>query len=317
MSTLITIILPLLMIVLTGYFAGAGKWLDIASARALSKFVFLVAMPLAILHFYTTTPPPGLDLLPFLGGYFIAMVIFMALAVWSGRSWLGLDVRSSGAHAFVCTCGNAVFLGLPIALQIDGWGTPFLMLMIIEGVFVFGIATALMSWEMDPQKGGGPVRQLIHGIGKSALTPFKNPIVVASLVGVSISYLQLDFPLPVQTFLGMIGKVAGPTGLFVLGLYIATLPRDEAWAMRKNIAVVSGLKLVIFPVLAGAIVYAMTSGNMIYTGSVVLFAAMPSAVASLVQASHYGLYEKETAAAVSFASIFSLGTLVIVLMLFA
>ena len=317
MSTLITIVLPLLFVVLTGYAAGAGKWLDITAAKVLSRFVFLFAMPVAILNFYAHAEPPGLELVPFLAGYFLSMVMIISLATWSGQGWLKLDVRSSGAHAFVSTCGNAVFLGLPIALQVEGWGQPFLMLMILEGIFVFGIATTLMQWETDPQKSGGPVVQLLSGISRSALTPFRNPIVIASIVGVVIAYIGIDFPAPVDAFLGLFGPVAGPTGLFVLGLYIATLPKDEALSFLPNIGIVSTIKLVAFPVLSGLIVYTFTGGNMTLTGAVVLFTAMPPAVASLVQASHYGLYEKQTAAAVSVASILSLLTLVIVLLIFA
>ncbi|WP_306252494.1 AEC family transporter [Parvularcula sp. IMCC14364] len=317
MSTLLTIVLPLLLVVLTGYIAGAGKWLDIAAARTLSRFVFMFAMPIAILNFYTKAPPPGLELVPFLTGYFLAMISIIALAAWTGFRLLDLDIRQSGAHAFVSTCGNAVFLGLPIALQVEGWGQPFLMLMILEGIFVFGIATTLMGWKSDERENRSALSKLTAGIVKSSATPFRNPIVLASIAGVLIAYSGVTFPTPVNTFLNTFGPVAGPTGLFVLGLYIATLPREGVKSLWSNIAAASAVKLLVFPVIAGLVVYIFTGADMRLTGAVVLFTCMPPAVASLVQASHYRIYERETAVAVSVASILSLLTLTIVLLIFA
>ncbi len=317
MSTLVTIILPLFLIVLAGYVAGAGKWLDIAAAKAIARFVFLFAMPIAIINFYTGATPPGIEVVPLFAGYFLAMVMIIALAAWSGQKLLGLGVRDSGAHAFVSTCGNAVFLGLPIALQVEGWGQPFLMLMILEGIFVFGIATTLMQWDSDQKGAGGPLLRLLFGIGRSITTPFKNPVVIASLVGVVIAYTGFEFPMPMQTFFDLFGRTAGPTGLFVLGLYIATLPRAEVQTMLPNIGAVSVLKLLAFPALTAVCVHTFTDGDMVLTGAAVLFTAMPPAIAAIVQASHYQLYEKQTAAAVSVGSMLSLVTLVVVLILFA
>ncbi|MCI5043670.1 MAG: AEC family transporter, partial [Aquisalinus sp.] len=239
------------------------------------------------------------------------------LAAWSGYKFLRLDIRQSGAHAFVSTCGNAVFLGLPIALQVEGWGQPFLMLMILEGIFVFGIATTLMGWKSHAQDGQSAATRLMAGIAKSSATPFKNPIVLASIAGVAIAYSGITFPTPISTFLNTFGPVAGPTGLFVLGLFIATLPKEGLQSLWPNISAVSTIKLLIFPVVAGVIVFLFTGGDMRLTGAVVLFTCMPPAVASLVQASHYGVYERETAVAVSVASVLSLLTLAGVLLIFA
>lgn len=315
MSVIFAIILPLFLIVLTGYGAGLGKWLDLSAARILARFVFLFAMPVAVFSFYIGTPPPNAALFGFLGAYFLAMLLNIALAIWSAQTFLGLNIHQAGAHAFVSTCGNAVFLGLPIALAIEGWGQPFLFLMILEGTFVFGICAALMKWQ--PQQEGNPLGQLLGGLQKSALLPFKNPIVVASLLGAAASFVGLSVPAPVQEYLTRFGAVASATGLFVLGLYIAVLPRQEVRAMLPNIGLASVLKLLVFPALTGGLIFWFTGGDRVLTGAGILFTAMPPAVASIVQASHYEVYEKQTTAIVALASPVSLFSIAMVLVIFA
>jgi hypothetical protein len=317
MASFTTVVLPLLLVVLTGFVSGAGKWLDITAARLLARYVFLFAMPIAVFNFYTKAPPPGPEVFPFMAAFFLAMLIAILLSIFTSQKLLGLSVRESGAHGFVSICGNAVFLGLPIALSIEGWGQPFLMLMIIEGIFVFGISAAVMTW---PEANGAQpkaLQQLGKNLGKSLLLPFKNPIVVASLLGVCVAFAGVEFPEPLLQYLGFFGGTAGPTGLFVLGLYMAILPKEGLRESLANVSLVVLVKLLLFPLLAGTFIWFATGGDKTLVGTGVLFAAMPPAIASIVQASHYKLYEKETVSGVVAGSLLSLVGLAVVLSVFA
>ena len=316
MASFTTTVLPLLLVVLTGFVAGAGKWLDITAARLLARFVFLFAMPVAVFNFYTKAPPPGLEVLPFMGAYGLAMILSMGISIFAAHRLLNLNIREAGAHGFVSICGNAVFLGLPVVLSVEGWGQPFLMLMIMEGIFVFGIATAVMSWPEKTTGDGRAIRQFITTLGKSVLLPLRNPIVVASLLGITTALMEVSYPTPLLTYLNLFGATAGPAGLFVLGLYMAILPKEGLRPALPNLALVSLIKLIVFPALTGALIWWVTK-DWTLTGAGVLFSAMPPAVSSIVQASHYQLYERQTVLSVVVGTVLGLGALVAVLAVFA
>ena len=161
------ILIPLFACIAVGVGAGLLRLFDAGQARVLSRFVFLVAMPVAVLDFMRATEPPGPAYFGLIAGYMAAMLATVGLAFAASRRLLGLSIREAGAGVFATVCGNAVFLGLPIALAVGSWGPPFLILMLFEGLFVFAIGTALMTW---PEHGEASPRGASSARGRSRAT---------------------------------------------------------------------------------------------------------------------------------------------------
>ncbi|MGV6800306.1 MAG: AEC family transporter [bacterium] len=302
MATVVTILSPLLLVILIGFLSGRWRFLDLAAARVLSRFVFLFAMPAAVFNFFAHAQPPNALYIPMMLAYTVIVIILMVGSALATQNFCGLTVQESGAHAFVSGCGNAVFLGFPIALSVPGWGQPFLMLMMAEGVMTFTIAALFLRWQ---DKSAGSTSLAIR-LGQSLIAPLRNPIIVASLFGIIVSIAGLTMPSGLDKFFTFFGAVAAPTGLFVLGLFIALLPTREIKPKLRNISFIGIVKLLIFPTLTYISVGSLTGFDPALTGAATLFTAMPPAVGSLIQASHYGVYEKETAAALVLLSPLSL-----------
>ena len=308
------ILVPLFAAIALGAACGAARLFDLDQARVLSRFVFLVAMPVAVLDFMRATDPPGPAYAGLIGGYLLAMLSVAALTLFVCRRLLGLGTNDAGAAVFATVCGNAVFLGLPIALAVGAWAPPFLILMLCEGVFVFAIGAALMTWPAPgaPRPPGGAL-----GLGaRAGLKAGRNPIVLATLAGLVLAVTGLVFPSPVSGFLDHFGAIAGPAGLFVLGLYLALLPRGGTRAFARPLALLLPIKLVLFPALAGSLVWLLTRDGT-FTATAILFTGLPPAVASVVQAAHYRAWETGTAALVGSGTLLglvsvSLGLLVLI-----
>ena len=377
MTLLLTLVLPLYMIIGFGFLAGAGKWLDATHASALLAFVFKFAMPVAVFNFFITSPPVSPDVLGMMAGYGLAAATLLVISMLVGVKLHKFSMPVAGGHSFTSVCGNAVFLGLPMAMMIEDWGPPFLMLMIVEGVFVFSAGAALMTWpssasrrENAPPAGraSGPgaqshtlsssaSRQLVSRLSRERPAPagrasgpgaqshtlsssasqreapaagrilqgviggmgraLTNPIVVAALSGAILSLFRPDLPAPLAIFLDMLGATAGPTALFVIGLTLATLPREGFAAALPSVASVNLIKLLILPLVSVALVALFTGADPLLMGVTALFTVMPPAVSAVVQGAHYGVFEREAAASVMVGTIISILPISIVLALFA
>ena len=287
----IEVLAPLILTILAGVLAGGVRLLDLSGARTLARFVFAAAMPVAIVGFFLNADPSGVPL-SFALAYVVSASVCFCIAGLLGRAMLGLTINESGAHALASTCGNSVFLGLPIAFAIEGWGPPFLTLMVMEGLVLFSLATAVMTWRGD---GRGAMAKIAASLRQSATRTAANPIVLATIIGIALVAFRVEAPGVVAGFVERFGAVAGPTGLFVLGLYIATLPRAEVAADARNVFLAAVVKLFVFPLLTGGLTYVFTGGDVALTSVSVLFTGLPPAVNTLLQASNYGVYERQIA----------------------
>lgn len=310
MSALSSILLPLFACILVGWGAGLLRVFGAAEARVLSRFVFLIAFPPAVLDFMRRTEPPGLAYAGLILAYVVGMAVTAGVTLLICKRFLGLSTQDAGGAVFACVCGNAVFLGLPIALSVDGWAPPFLILMLFEGLLAFALGTALMTW---PAAGAPPPRGGVAGNAVAAgLRAARNPVFAATLVGLILTVGRVPLPVPLEGFLDLFGAIAGPAGLFVLGLYLAILPREHTSLDVRALAALLPIRLVFFPALTGGLAWLLT-GDAVLTAVALLFTALPPAVASVVQSSHYGRYEAGTAALVASGTIVGLVTTTLLL----
>ncbi len=309
MSAVISVALPVFAIIAAGLLAGRLKLMSAGDSAALNKFVFRFAMPAALFGLTAGTAPPGREdltialsygaagLIALFGGYILSQILFK------------VSKQEAGAHGLASTLGNAVFLGLPIALSIDSWARPFVTLMLVEGTMMIAIASALMA----PRKEGG---SMVSRAGGYVAGPFKNPLVIAMIAGFIYSALGFSFSGPAETFFSLLGRAAGPTALFSLGLFLVTHPMPPIKAVAGRIAAIAAVKMAVIPAIALGLAMLLGLNDPHYLGALALFVFVPSGVGCFIMASQYGVYQTETAAAVSFTTLFAVLTVSGVLVVF-
>lgn len=313
MTSLFATLIPLYGVIAAGWLAGRLGVMGQNAAQVLSRFVFLFAMPVAVFGFFAAAPPPDAQVLPMMAAYFLAAAIMMLVTGLAARRRYGLTVPETGAHAFVSTCGNAIFLGLPIALSIDGWGQPFLMLMLIEGTFVYGASVLLFQWPEDDGRSGKVTALLGQALGRTLRTP----IVIATLAGLGLSLSPIGLPPVAADFARFFGAAAAPTGLFVVGLYIAALPKAELGRYADMIVMTGTAKLLLLPGLTFLLTGLFTGWTMTLVATATFFTSLPPAVSAVVQASHFGVYERRCAAALVTLTPLSLISVTVLLLILA
>jgi malonate transporter and related proteins len=309
MNAVFSIALPVFAIIAAGLIAGRMKLMSASDSDALNKFVFRFAMPAALFGLTAGTAPPGPQDLTIALSYGAAAFTAIFGGYFLARTLFPVSKSEAGAHGFASTLGNAVFLGLPIALTVDGWARPFVTLMLIEGVFVIALGAALMA----PRRDGGP---RLNRIAQYFTGPARNPLVAAMAAGFIYSALGFSFSGPAETFFSIFGRAAGPTALFSLGLFLATHKFPAIKAVAGRVTAIALVKMALLPAIALSMAMMLGLNDPNYRGALALFVFVPSGVGSFIMASQYGVYKSETAAAVSLTTLLSVLTISGVLIVF-
>jgi hypothetical protein len=309
MNAVIAVALPVFAVIALGFAAGRLKFVEAGDGAALNRFVFRFGFPAAL--FGLMSAATGLSAMDgaIALSYGLPAVGLMLLTYVSVRSIFHLDAQDAGAHAFASIIGNAVFLGLPIAIGVEGWARPFATLMLVEGIFIIGLGAALMA----PRVEGGSLATRILAFVKR---PLANPLVVAAIAGFLFSLSGLVLPGPVRTFFDLVARAAGPVALFSLGLFFATHQFPRLGDIAGKIAAVAAVKMSALPLASLFVLHLFGVDDPDYRGALALFTVVPTAVNAYVMSSQYGRYTSETAAAVALTTALSIATIVTVLILF-
>ncbi|WP_375201312.1 AEC family transporter [Hyphococcus sp.] len=309
MSAVLTIALPVFAVIAAGVFAGRARLFSLSESDALNKFVFRFAMPCALFGLTAGASPPDAKDLAVGVSYGAGALTSLIFGYFLAQRLFNLTKQEAGAHALSSTLGNAVFLGLPIALTIDGWARPFVSAMLIEGTIIIAILTALIS----PRKEGG------HALERAVnflIGPIKNPLIMGMILGFLYSAIGIPFAGPVKIFFDLLGRAAGPTALFSLGVFLATHQFPAFKSVAGRVSLIAFGKMALLPAVALTTAYFLGVSDPDYWGALALFVAVPSGVGTFILASQYRVYTSESAAAISFTTILSMVTISVVLAVF-
>lgn len=312
MIAVLTVAFPVFAIIAAGLLAGRLKVATAEDSAALNRFVFRFGFPAALFALMSGASGLAAEDAKIAVAYGAAAFIAMALAYVLARRVFALSPQDAGSHAFSSAIGNAVFLGMPIAFNVEGWARPFVTLMLVEGIVVIGAGAALMA-PRDSVSGAPPIRRIVDFVKR----PLTNPLVAAALAGFLFASLGLVLPGPIRSFFEILGRAAGPVALFSLGLFFATRRAAPIGGAFRSTVAIAAVKMALLPALAFALARALGVDNAAYLGALALFTATPTAVGAFVMASGYGRYVEETAAAIALTTALSILTISAALFFFA
>lgn len=308
MSSVIAVALPVFAVIAIGFAAGRLRLAGVEDTAALNRFVFRFGFPAALFALMSSATGLGATDALLALSYGIPAVAMTGAAFFLARKIFALDSQDAGAHAFASVLGNAVFLGLPIALGVEGWARPFVTLMLVEGIVIISLG----AWLMAP-RGAAAKSPAI-----AALTlPLKNPLVASALAGFAFALTGLTLPGAVRDILDLIARAAGPVALFSLGLFFATRARLDLKAHGGKVAMIAAVKMAALPALAFAALHVAGVRDPHYQGALALFTVTPTAAGAYVIASQYGRYVDETVSAIAATTALSLVTIAAVLIVFS
>lgn len=297
--------LPLYLLILVGYLLARFAGWPPAVADALSRFVFVVAIP-AMLFGLTS----DLARLPPIDGrvlvaYFGACLAVFVLARVTGARAFGHDGVAQSVFAMASIYGNTVMIGLPIARAALGEAAvPSLALILVTNSLVlWTTATTSVAWA----RGGSPNLRMMARTMRSVIA---NPVVASIGLGALWSVTGLPLPGPLRSTVNLLGQSAVPLALVTVGFGLA------AYRIREGMAeaiVMTVLKLVALPLVAWLIARAVGLG-VTETQVVVLLAAVAVGVNAYLMAREFRALQGPVGTGLLLSNIVSAVTVPLVLL---
>ena len=294
------------LVVAAGYVVGRLKILGESALDVLSKAAFFVFSP-ALLFIVLGDADIGQlfsNLLPVsalaVAGSLLVYVV-IARALWKR------NISQLTVGALASSYVNANNIGLPLAVYILGDPAAAAPVLLLQLIVLTPIALTILD---ITSSGKVSLRRILS-------QPIRNPLIIASAMGVVISALDLRIPEIVHEPLELLGQAAVPTLLFALGLSLATQRLWDAKDQRPDIALATGIKLVVMPLIAwaaGAFVFELEPAALF---TVVILAALPSAQNVFNYAQRYSVAIALARDSVVITTVLSLPVMMVIALLLA
>lgn len=281
MLAILAIVTPVFGIILAGWCAQTWHYLPEVGARVLTQFAFKVAIPCLLFRAMLGTGDLSEAPWTLAVAYFGGILIVWTAAALLTRYVLRRPAMDGAAIGMGTAFGNCLLLGIPLGLQAFGPAAtaPMALLVALDGPLLWIIAT--LHIETARRAGRPPSLSALGGVVADLAT---NPIVASVVLGVVARFAGLQVPEVADRFLALMGQAAVPTGLFALGMALATF-RIEGQA--PTVGVILLLKTAALPAVVyglGAHVFSLPP---VALGVAVLFAAMPVGANAFLFASKY------------------------------
>ena len=277
----IALSLPLFVLIVLGYgLIRWGRW-PATITDGLTRFVFSLALPAMLFRMMCDfSQRPAVDarlLIAFFGSCLIVFVIGRITA----RRVFKLDGVAGSVFALGGIFSNNVMLGLPIASVMLGEAAipSVALVLVFNGLILWTLVTISIEWARN----GSPTLQ---GFIKTARSVLTNPLIIGILSGTLFSLTGLPLPTFVDQPVSMLGQVAAPLSLVVLGMGLAEYRISEGWRLSSGICF---LKLIVQPLIiwllawmaVGVNVYLMSRQFNVLTGPAATSLVMSTVLAAV------------------------------------
>jgi malonate transporter and related proteins len=301
-------LLPVVMLIAIGYFAGRRKWIGAAGVKDLSNLVFLVLTPALLFRTMSKVQVQQLDFRP-VAAYFIAVgLIFAGTLLVCGFN------RRAAVLALANTFGNTVMIGIPLVSL--AWGQPGLVtlftLYTVHTALLLTSATLVLELAVareDAAAGRAAPRHIaltvLTAVRNALLHPVPLPIIAALL----FAQTGLELPAILDRPMELLGNALAPTALVLVGATLAGTALGAQWRGALGLAAVKNL---LHPLLVAACGRWLGLGGAPLAVMVVV-ASLPIGANVFLFSQRYGVAEDLITASVGLSTVLALVTVSLVL----
>lgn len=290
MLAVLSITAPIFILIGLGFFSARIALVNRDQVRGMGTFVIYFALPSLVFKALAERSLSEVLNGPYLAAYAMASLSLFGIGLLLARRWRGLDLSSSAILAMGMAVPNSGFVGYPIAVMVIGPTAALAMAlgMLVENLLMIPLALAIAEAGRQGGQGWTVVRE-------TALRLLRNPLIIAIVLGLGMSLLELRLPVVPARVIEMLAAASAPVALFVIG---ATLNGMKAGGMAADLAQTSIGKLILHPLLMFAALSLVPGVDPLLMVAGVLFASAPMLSVFPILGQRFGLEERCAAALV-------------------
>ncbi|MQA87145.1 MAG: hypothetical protein GEV03_21590 [Streptosporangiales bacterium] len=292
---------PLFGIMLIGYAASTHKSFQGEAVEALNGFVYYIALP-ALLFSYIAQADLSRGIpWSFVPANAAGIAAAYTIGLIGARALFRHNLSTAIVVGMISSYGNVAYLGVPLLVAVGGTRTAFPAALgqLVHNLMVMTVFPALASVALTRRANSATKPRLTVACDISRRA-FINPIALSVAAGLMVAELNVDMPQPVWQTITILAAAAAPGALFALGLTLRRAVRSlrAGSVYLASIGYAVGLKLLIQPLIALALVTLVWPMPPDWAYVTVVMSALPNAVTAYVLAQQFQIYVQETAAAV-------------------
>jgi len=272
------IVLPVIIIVLIGLFYAKKTNINTNTINKINLDIFI-----PILIFYAIAQKlPNISILGYFSLGAVIVVFGSGLILYPFLKMMNINIRS-----FLPTMmfNNSLNLGLPLAMLAFGNEAMamFIALSLVQVIGQFTVAVAMYGGTFNP------------------LTLLKNPVVIATILGLFFNYFGVEFSKVIITTFDLLSGVAIPLILFSLGVRLSSVKFDNI-----KIGFIGAVLCPISGVITAYIAILIFDYTPLQENLLILFGLLPPAVLNAILAEKYKNNSSMVASVVAMGNILSL-----------
>jgi len=294
-------VLPVFAMAALGMVSQRFGVFSVREADTLSRFVYLIPMPILMFRLLVTADLTGFDravLLAYVG---------VEVALYAGATALFHHVfkrsfRESLMLGMATVFANHLLYLLPIAIFRFGElaATEMVTFVIIDVIVIYTGTLVLLDATSEGAAGAAAVAGRI----------VRNPQILAIAAGLVGNFLAVPLEGGLGVFAEFAGNAAAPASLFALGIVLAS---QNGWGDWRVVSTITLIKLVAFPLILAGLLLGPAGIDFADADMAILIGTAPSAVASFVLAIRYGVPARDVSMAVLVTTLLSIFSVSVVL----
>lgn len=299
MSIVLVAIVPVFGLIGLGFAAQYWRILSPETGKALSEFIFRLAIPALLFRTMLEADLSGTSVAGLWAVQFATAAFGWITASLATKWLLGRPAADGVVMAMSTAHGNLLLLGLPVALSAFGpAAAPSIAILLSLHSPVLWLAGSLHM--------AAATRSADAGIGRVAgglaAEMGRNPVVLSLVAGTLARISGIEIHPAIDRLLAMLAAASVPCALVALGI---SLGRFQIRGEARSVAVLLLLKLALMPLFAWLLATSVFALSPIQVAVVVLFCAMPAGANAFLFADRHGYAVGSTSAAVAIGTALS------------
>ncbi len=298
-------VLPVFLLILTGYLSVVCGLMKAETGEALGEFVFRIAVPVLLFRTLAQADVGSGTPVKLWIAYFSGVAVAWTAGHLVATRLFGRDRRSGVIAGVSSAFANNVFIGLPLVERVVGpKGIVAVSILLAVHLPLMMVAGTVLMEEAVRRETGEAGRGALAVLRQTVLNLVQNPLIIGLVLGSIVHFTGVTLPSLLDTLTAQVAGIAGPAALLSLGMALRSYGISGNLGLSTTIAL---LKLLLLP--ASVFVFSHLLGlTPEWSAALVLTSSVPTGVNAWLIANRFGTAQPLAASAITLSTLLGVAT---------